>query len=136
MVVVSCPVLWWILSCPPEPVTDFTFSVDIFDERIRSNDFTAELILNRSVVEHFQSEYHTQFQSTSKSNIEIWETTSELPFGLIIVEAPNPCVLVFIYDSRSRLNGVLQNNSSIATRWALNLFQEFRSGASRTDRNA
>lgn len=106
--------------------------VELFHEHAMKGSVTAELVLERPVVEYLVTDYGEQLgEALATDNLSIWEMDATLPFGLIVVEGERDAVSVVVYDDRGELRGLITNDTAAAMTWGKETFGSYREEATR-----
>lgn len=104
--------------------------VAVFRDEIVAGRLTADLLLERPVVEHVVANYRRELEeSFATGNVRIWQTAASLPFGLVVVEEPEPETAVLVYDADGTLQGVIHNTSRAAFEWGMAVYESYLQGA-------
>lgn len=110
-----------------------SYHSDIVFEYIESDSFTAELLFEPSAIEYLIGECDADFGRLSNSGLEVWKYGSTVPFGMLLIESPDPRVIVSFLGPRNRPNGLLITDTVASLNWATELYVKYRSAASRVD---
>lgn len=106
--------------------------VELFSEQVVSESLDAELVFEQPVFEHLTTDYEADFsEAASSEHLSVWVTDSELPFGLLVVEAPTKKAGVIVYDSTGDIKGFVVNDTDRAYDWALGQWEQYREHAKR-----
>lgn len=104
--------------------------VELFHDRAIDGTMTAELVLERPVVEHLVADYGEQLnEALASDQLSVWEMDATLPFGLIVVEGIHDGVGVVVYDDRGELRGIITNDTPAAMEWGMDVFESYRERA-------
>ena len=104
--------------------------VAVFRDQIVAGRLVAELLLERPVVEYVFANYRDEvMESFASDNVRFRETTASLPFGLIVVEEPEPEMAVLVYGDDGALKGVIRNDSAAACDWAAEVYGSYAADA-------
>lgn len=102
--------------------------VTVFHDRLVSGALTAELLLERPVLEHMVADYTDHLdEALETGELAVRETLAELPYGLVVVDEPHPEVVVVIYDSGGELRGTVSSDSTAAVEWGRRVYRTYRS---------
>lgn len=104
--------------------------VDLFHECIVDGDLDANLLLETPVVEHLFDQYRTAaVEVVETGDARLWNTDETLPFGLVVVDEPDPMVALIVYDDNGGLRGVITNSTASAVAWGRSVWERYRSDA-------
>lgn len=104
--------------------------VAVFRDRIVEGELTADLLLERAVVEYVFENYRDEVaEAFDSDNVRFHETTASLPFGLIVVDEPEPETAVLVYGDDGALKGVIRNDSAAAYDWATEVYASYAGDA-------
>lgn len=108
--------------------------VDLFHDQVVSGGLTAELVLERPVVEYMQEDHGELFaEALDTGRLTVWVTDESLPFGLVVGEGAPDEVVVIAYDRGGELRGVIVNDTAAALDWSDEVFRAYRSRAEQFD---
>lgn len=108
--------------------------VDVFRDEIVSGTLAADLLLEEPVVEYLIDHYREELaESFESDDLAVWRTTESLPFGLILVDAPERAVIVMVYDDGGELRGLISNRSERAFAWGTDLYERHLTAATAVD---
>lgn len=71
--------------------------VDLFQDGTTEQGLTADLVFAAPVLDHPFEVYREPFLAAFEGHLHVRRTEADLPFGLIIVEEPDPTVAVVVY---------------------------------------
>jgi len=97
-----------------------------FKKEIRetgSTPLTGEFIFEKEVLISLQDKKQTSL-STLQSSFTVYETQSDLPFGVFLVDTSEPTVLVVLCESTGEVRGVVHDDMPSAVQWATDAFQK------------
>ncbi len=104
--------------------------VELFHDRVIDGTMTAELVLERPVVEYLVTDYGEELTETLESDrLSLWEMDETLPYGLIVVEGAHDGISVVVYDERGELRGTITNDTPAAMDWGTDVFESYRERA-------
>ncbi len=104
--------------------------VQLFHDRAIDGTMTAELVLERPVVEHLVTDYGEELnEALASDQLSVWEMDETLPFGLIVVEGTHDGVGVVVYDDRGELRGIITNETPASMEWGMDVFESYRERA-------
>jgi predicted transcriptional regulator len=100
--------------------------VELFHDRATTDGMTAELVLERPVVEYLITDYGEQLdEALASKHVSVWESDDTLPFGLIVGEGDDDSVGVVVYDDRGELRGFVTNDTPAAVAWGKDVFETY-----------
>jgi predicted transcriptional regulator len=103
--------------------------VDLFTEQVVDAELEASLVFERPVFEHLTTDYEEDYSTAFRSErLEVWVTDRELPFGLLVIEAPTPQAGLVVYDQGGELKGFVLNDDE-ACDWASREWESVRDDA-------
>lgn len=106
--------------------------VSVFRDELVDGELAAELLLERQVAEYLLSNYREAVaDAATDGDLGLLETDESIPFGLLVVDDPGPEAVVFVYDDRGTLRGLLRNDSRDAVEWASSVYESYRGDAGR-----
>lgn len=104
--------------------------VELFHDRVIDGEMTAELVLERPVVEFLVTDYGAQLtEALNSDQLSIWEMDATFPYGLIVVEGAHDGVSVVVYDERGELRGIIANDTPVSVEWGKDVFESYRERA-------
>lgn len=102
--------------------------VELFHEEIVSNDLSADLVMERPVVDYVRTDHADQFEEAlGTGRLRVRRTDETLPFGLVVTERPaDPdSAIVIVYDGAGELRGVIVNDAPTAVEWGRDVFRRY-----------
>lgn len=101
--------------------------IELFHEQLVDADLTGELLFEEAAATHVRKRYRDQLdEALATRSLTLLQTTTELPFGLIVIEKPNPEMIVVVYTPEGNVRGVILNDSAEANRWAEFTYRKYR----------
>ncbi|MFB6280984.1 MAG: helix-turn-helix transcriptional regulator [Haloferacaceae archaeon] len=112
------------------PVTGARY-VEGLDEALAADEsFAIEVLTERRVVEYLLSNHPDAVESWVESErVQLYETGTRLPFGLLIEEEPDPSVGVLLYDEAGQHRVLLAAEGRMAVAWGRGRFADRRASA-------
>jgi len=105
--------------------------VELFSEQIVADELEAELVYARPVFEHLMAEYEEAFREAFESdNLAVRVTDEDLPYALLVVEAPTRKAGIVVYDDTGNIQGVVVNDTEQSFVWARDRWEQYRDDAS------
>ena len=115
--------------------------VDLFYEEILSG-MTAEVVLERPVVEYLQTDFSDQFsEAAATGRFSVRGTDETLPFGLILIDRDGEAdgvggadaVGLIVYSQGGELRGVAVNDTPTALEWGRDTYERYAATAERIE---
>ncbi|MFC7044600.1 helix-turn-helix transcriptional regulator [Halobacteriaceae archaeon GCM10025711] len=104
--------------------------VTSFHERIIKGNLTAEVVVEPAVLNSLRNDYSRELNSALETGtLSLFQSTTELSFGLIYVLEPTPRVCIIVYGETGQVLGVIRNNTVESKEWAKSVYQMHRSNA-------
>jgi len=104
--------------------------VELFTDQFTSDELVGEMLFERPVVDHLRTDYRDDLTAAFESdNVELWATDTTLPYGLVVVEAPDPKIIFVVYDSAGEIKGILVNDTTGAVEWGRDQWQRYKATA-------
>lgn len=104
--------------------------VELFHECIVDNKLDVSLLLEAPVVDHLVDQYRQALDDVvDTGHAQIWKTDETLPFGLIVVERPDPQVALIVYDAGGELRGVITNDTQGAVDWGKDVWLRYQTAS-------
>lgn len=99
-------------------------------DRLDDPEFGGEFVVERSVVEYALSTYPEAFyRIAERDSFTYFETTEEIPFGLVLPASSAAPVGVTLYDRSQQLRAFVRTDDPHAAAWAEETYAEFRAAA-------
>lgn len=112
--------------------TAFRRYVELFHEQLVADALTADIVFERSVVDHLWADYADRFRKSVEADCySLWVTDEPLPFGLVVAEGDRDEVAVVAYDEELDAKGVITNDAPAALDWGRDVFEQYRANATR-----
>lgn len=104
--------------------------VELFHDCIVDDGLDARLLLEEPVVEHLFDQYQRAAMAVVETgHTRLWVTDETLPFGLIVVDEPDPKVVLIVYDNGGGLRGVITNTRADAIEWGCEVWNRYQSNS-------
>jgi predicted transcriptional regulator len=115
------------------PVTGARY-VDLVNDQLRSRGVTADLVTEERVVEYIRTHHRTEIlEALAHDSFRFYRTSRQLPFGLVLVEEPDPRLGLLLYDERGQFRVFLTTDAEAAVEWGARMYDSYRTGATRVD---
>ena len=114
--------------------TAFRRYVELFHEQLVADDLTADIVLERCVVERLREDYGDRFQKSVEADCySLWRTCESIPFGLVVAEGDRDEVAVVAHDESVDAKGVITNDKTAAIDWGRDVFEQYKADATRIE---
>jgi predicted transcriptional regulator len=113
------------------PVTGARY-VDLVNDQLRSRGVTADLVTEERVVDYILAHHRAELlDSLAHDGFRFYRTTERLPFGLVLVEEPDPRLGLLLYDERGQFRVFLTTDSEMSLEWGDRTYDSYRTEATR-----
>jgi predicted transcriptional regulator len=91
----------------------------------------AELVLPTDLATHLRDEQAPALERFAEADVRLYETTEELPFGLLVVDSPGGQTVAIELREGGLVTGLVLNDTPDAIRWARATIERYRQDAER-----
>lgn len=88
-----------------------------------------EIVFEKSALSVLQDEQWRETNSDLLQSLTVYEIEADFPYAILLVEDPEPEVLVVLCEPTGKVHGVIHNDTQSTVQWALDAFREHRSEA-------